>query len=196
MVLIISDILGEIDILEGVHEGPTNQYVLHTSDNCEIKPSFSDQEVTANLFRNVCSSSGQDNRGCGFSDHDPNSYGHKFNVLAGGVFAHLWDCDGIKIWRFPRDAIPSDIQEKQPNPAAWGTPAALFPSTNCDMASHFYNHSLVLDTTICGDFAGVTYSNSGCPGTCAEAVANATNYQSESSYQNHLQKLLTVSFFC
>jgi len=127
----------------------------------------------------VCTSSSKDNRGCGFSDPDPKSYGHNFNILAGGVFAHLWDSTGIKVWRFTRDAIPSDIQLKQPNPSSWGTPVALFPSTLCDMASHFFEHSLVLDTTLCGDFAGPTYENSGCPGTCSQAIANSTNYKCE-----------------
>lgn len=162
-----------------MHEGPTNKYVLHTSGNCEIKDTFSNQEATAILFRSICSSSYQDNRGCGFSDHDPNSYGRKFNFLTGGVFAHLWDSSGIKIWRFPRYAIPDDIQTRNPNPSSWGTPTALFPLTNCDMSSQFYDHTLVLDTTICGDFASATYTNAGCPGTCAEAVANATNYKCE-----------------
>jgi hypothetical protein len=169
---------GEIDILEGVHEGPNNQYVLHTSPDCRIKKSFSNNEVTSNLMHNICTSSGNDNRGCGFSDPDDKSYGRKFNSGNGGVFAHLWDSSGIKIWRFTRDAVPSDIQLRQPNPASWGTPVALFQNSDgCDMATHFFDHQLVLDTTICGDYAGPTYEGAGCPGTCQQAVANATNFK-------------------
>ena len=157
--------------------------MVHTSPDCQIPSSFNSTEVSSNLINNVCTSSGQDNRGCGFSDPDPSSYGSKFNLGDGGVFAHLWDSTGIKVWRFSRDAIPSDIQAKQPNPYSWGVPVALFQnSSNCDTSLHFFNHSLVLDTTICGDFAGPTYQSAGCPGTCQQAVANATNFLCEPQF--------------
>jgi hypothetical protein len=50
------------------------------------------------------------------------------------------------------------------------------------MASHFFVHSLVIDTTLCGDWAGNSnvYASSGCPGTCAQAVSKASNFQSTS----------------
>jgi hypothetical protein len=166
--------------VEGVHDGPTNLYVLHSSPDCQIKESFSQNEVTSNLLHNVCSSSARDNQGCGFSDPDERSYGLQFNSAGGGVFAHLWDNSGVKIWRFTRNDIPSDIESRQPNPATWGTPAALFPSSDrCDFAAHFFSHSLVLDTTICGDFGEPTYAKHNCPGTCGEAVANPANYKSK-----------------
>jgi len=169
---------GEVDIVEGVHEGPTNIYVLHTSPSCQIKQSFSSNEVTSNLINHVCTSSGKDNRGCGFSDPDDKSYGSKFNEAGGGVFAHLWDSSGIRIYRFPRNAIPSDIESGKPNPGSWGIPVALFENSDgCDFSSHFFQHSIVLDTTICGDFAGPTYKGAGCPGTCQEAVANPSNFK-------------------
>ncbi|KAF9477609.1 glycoside hydrolase family 16 protein [Pholiota conissans] len=168
---------GEIDVLEGVHEQEANQYTLHTSAGCEIGATFERNSALSTILNDQCASSGADNRGCGFRDPDFQTYGHAFNLLAGGVFAHLWDNSGIKIWRFLRPSIPADITAKTPDPSTWGTPAAFFPATNCDMASHFFDHSLVLDTTICGDFGGPTYAGSGCPGTCAQAVANATNFK-------------------
>ncbi|KAF8966352.1 glycoside hydrolase family 16 protein [Flammula alnicola] len=168
---------GEIDVLEGVHNQATNQYTLHTSAGCEIGANFNQKSVLANIINDQCQSSGTDNRGCAFLDTNTQTYGHDFNLLGGGVFAHQWDNSGIKIWRFLRGSIPPDITAKTPDPSTWGTPAAFFPSTNCDMASHFFDHSLVIDTTLCGDFAGATYANSGCPGTCAQAVANNTNFQ-------------------
>ncbi|KAJ3515182.1 hypothetical protein NLJ89_g1928 [Agrocybe chaxingu] len=167
---------GEIDVLEGVHEQETNSYTLHTSVGCEM--SNIDKEASiSNQVHPICASSGLDNRGCGFSDTDTRTYGKEFNLLAGGVFAHVWDDTGIKIWRFLRPEIPADITSKKPNPATWGTPAAFFPSTNCDIGAHFFEHSLVLDTTICGDLGNPTYATSGCPGTCAEAVANNANFK-------------------
>lgn len=163
-------------MLEGVHDQPTNQYTLHTSEGCELGNSFNAKSVLSTIISDNCASSGSDNRGCAFSDPSTASYGHGFNILAGGVFAHLWDSSGIYIWRFSRAAIPADITAQNPDPSTWGTPAASFPATNCDIASHFSEHSLVLDTTICGDFGGPTYAASGCAGTCAQAVANSTNF--------------------
>ncbi|KAF4610935.1 hypothetical protein D9613_007004 [Agrocybe pediades] len=168
---------GEIDILEGVHEQPTNQYTLHTSAGCQLSVNKNEPNVRSNVINTQCASSGNDNRGCAFSDPDPESYGHEFNMISGGVFAHLWDSNGIKIWRFSRPNIPADIAAKNPDPSKWGTPVANFPSTNCDMASHFFEHNLVIDTTLCGDFGGPTYSSSGCPGTCEQAVANPDNFK-------------------
>jgi len=173
-------ILGEIDILEGVHEQATNQYTLHTSEGCELKLSQSQPNVLSNVINSRCASSGTDNRGCAFSDPSTESYGHEFNVISGGVYAHLWDNTGIKVWRFSRPNIPEDIASKNPDPSKWGTPAANFPATNCDMASHFYDHNLIIDTTLCGDFGGPTYSASGCSGTCAKAVADPKNFKCKS----------------
>ena len=185
---------GEIDVLEGVHNQPTNQYTLHTSEGCEIGADFNEKSALSNIINDQCASSGTDNRGCAFLDTDTQTYGRGFNVIAGGVFAHLWDNTGIRVWRFPRPSIPADITAKTPDPSTWGTPAAFFPSNNCDIASHFFEHNLVLDTTICGDFAGPTYANSGCPGTCDQAVANNTNFKCEYMPRHFLPKGLLIHF--
>ncbi|KDR80687.1 hypothetical protein GALMADRAFT_241074 [Galerina marginata CBS 339.88] len=169
---------GEIDVLEGVNNQATNQYTLHTSEGCEISQAFAEKSVAvSNLLNPQCASSGSDNRGCAFLDTDTATFGHEFNIVAGGVFAHLWDNSGIKIWRFSRPNIPADIDAKNPDPSTWGPPAANFPNTSCDIASHFFDHALVLDTTLCGDFAGSAYGSSGCPGTCEQAVADPANFK-------------------
>lgn len=172
---------GEIDVIEGVHNQLTNQYTLHASADCSL-PQAPDQSILSNLIGTTCTSSDGANSGCAFLDTNPQSYGHNFNIAAGGVFAHLWDDSGITMWRFFRNAIPADITAKNPDPSTWGTPAAIFPSNSCDMKSHFFEHSLVLDISICGDFGNPTYPTSGCPGTCAQAVANSTNFECEPSF--------------
>jgi len=83
------------------------------------------------------------------------------------------------MWFFPRGEIPDDIKSKKPNPDAWPTPVAFFSSKACDMNKHFYEHELVLDTTLCGDFGNPTYQSFGCPGTCQEAIANTALYKCE-----------------
>jgi len=175
---------GEIDIVEGVNNQISNQMTLHTSEGCTLDrqaspdPNFQlSIATTGEILTSQCAFLNGNNDGCAFSDTDPRSHGKGFNLIAGGVFAHLWERDSIKVWRFPRGEIPPDIDTKNPNPASWPTPAAVFTSASCDIEKHFRDHQLVLDTTICGDFAGGQYPKSGCPGTCAEAVANPKNFK-------------------
>jgi len=167
---------GEIDILEGVHNQPTNQYTLHTGSACALPTNGTGIDATGNLIYNGCQSLPTDNRGCGFLDSDTRSYGSGFNSAGGGVLAHEWNSQGVKIWFFPREEVPADITKKQPNPSSWGVPIAAWSSKFCDISSALYQHSLIIDTTICGDWAGPAYEGSGCPGTCAEAVADPSNF--------------------
>lgn len=58
------------------------------------------------------------------------------------------------MWHFARGSIPSDLEAGTPDPSTWPTPSANFPSSGGDIASHFKDHSLTLDITLCGDWAG------------------------------------------
>jgi len=80
------------------------------------------------------------------------------------------------MWHFARNEIPLDIIAGRPDPSLWPIPQAVWSSDTCDIESDFYEHTLTLDTTLCGDWADGTYANSGCAGTCAEAVANPENF--------------------
>jgi hypothetical protein len=170
---------GEIDVLEGVHNSDINRYTLHTGDGCSISQNTDKSRFTASLGNLQCASSNADNSGCGMADSDTRTYGHGFNNIAGGVYAHTLESDGISIWFFPRGEIPNDIDEKNPDPSTWGTPSAFFSSDNCDIASHFYEQSITFDTTLCGDLGNPTFANSGCSGTCQDAVADPENFKCE-----------------
>lgn len=180
--------------MEGVHNAAVNQYTMHTGTfdpsgktDCSIDKS---QKMSGNIVGDQCVVGGTfGNSGCGVTDTDPRSYGKGFNDAGGGVFATLWDKDGIKIWHFARNEIPKDIASQNPNPDSWGTPATFVANTSCDTAAHFHDHVLTINISICGDWAGATYANacgapqaSGAPSatgaTCAEAVANPDNYKS------------------
>jgi hypothetical protein len=169
---------GEIDVIEGVNNQIVNQYTLHTSEGCTLNNTIGKTFVstTAQVVNTRCAVSGADNTGCAFLDTDTRSYGQGFNNIGGGIFAHLWDSTGIRAWHFPRSEIPADIDAKKPNPDNWGPPAAFFSGGTCDMQHHFFDHTLIFDTTLCGDWAGSVYQFSGCPGTCAQAVANPANF--------------------
>jgi len=116
------------------------------------------------------------NAGCGIQATQANSYGAPFNSNQGGVFATEWvnSATGwIKVWFFPRNAIPSDITSGNPNPSGWGLPMANFLfGSNCPN-THFANQQIIFDLTFCGDWAGNVFSTSaGCSGSCNTFVQN------------------------
>ncbi|KAG7093740.1 hypothetical protein E1B28_007391 [Marasmius oreades] len=168
---------GEIDVLEGVHNSVNNQLTLHTSSGCSLDTEVQPQVSGSISGHTNCASSGADNTGCAFIDSDCRSYGRDFNLNGGGVYAHLWDSEGIKAWFFSRGEIPKDILEGEPKPELWRKPVAFWKNgESCDIGKHFYEHELVIDTTLCGDWAGATYEVAGCPGRCTDAVTNPRNF--------------------
>ncbi|KAF8216627.1 glycoside hydrolase family 16 protein [Mycena galopus ATCC 62051] len=157
-----------------IGDSTTNQMTLHTSSGCSLDTSDKSQFTGTPSDHPSCASSGSDNDGCGITDFGSDVYGHSFNEIAGGVYAHIVASNGISIWRFPRTAIPADITAKAPNPANWGKPAAFWSSSTCDISSHFQDHVITFDTTLCGDWAGNVFP--GGPDACATAVLDPSNY--------------------
>lgn len=158
-----------------LHTGDTK-----TGESCYL-PQSASSSADGTLIRTSCATIGMNNEGCAFLDKSEESYGEGFNNVGGGVYAHLWNEKGITVWRFSRNNIPQDITNKTPNPSSWPRPVAYFPSTNCNMATFFSRHNLVLDTTLCGDWAGGAYPQSKCPLSCAEYVLDPNNFIGEPS---------------
>jgi len=151
-----------------------------TSHPCTLNVTSSQETFSGHVLNTNCYSTATSNAGCSILDSDTRSFGYGFNAAQGGVFALLWDTSaGMSIWHFARDGIPGDITNKTPTPANWGTPAGFWSAATCDIADNFHDHWLIIDTTICGGWAGAAYGNSGCPGTCSDMVANATNFVGE-----------------
>jgi hypothetical protein len=61
------------------------------------------------------------------------------------------------------------------NPDNWETPATYFPNTKPDIDRHFTAQSIVINLTFRGDWAGNTYAQSGCSGTCGDYVNHNPN---------------------
>jgi len=77
---------------------------------------------------------------------------------------------------FPRSVIPQDITSFTPDPTQWGTPSAHLSPDECDVIKYFQNHVIIFNITFCGDWAGMTYLTSGCPGTCNDRVMDPRNF--------------------
>jgi len=172
---------GEIDILENVNLAKANQYTLHTGSNstCTIDSAPAAQyKSSSSAMGKICASKEGANAGCGFSDPDTASYGQGFNDAGGAVIAMDWQTSGIRIWRFGRNEIPSDLQGSatKPNPNNWGTPVAAWSSSSCNIANEVKKHNIIFDITLCGGWAGDQYATSGCPGTCSDRVMDPSNF--------------------
>ncbi|KAK4700671.1 hypothetical protein P7C70_g5577, partial [Phenoliferia sp. Uapishka_3] len=163
---------GEIDIVEQVHNSVQNQMTLHTSSGCTLTQPMA---ASGQVLVTDCNANVDGNVGCGVLDNSKNSFGSGFNAVAGGVFATHWASTGISIWHFARSDIPADITAGEPSMASWGTPTAFWSSDSCSM-NHFGAQTIVFDITICGDWAGATFAQSGLSGTCESAVMNPLNF--------------------
>ncbi|KAL2691829.1 hypothetical protein Neosp_002220 [[Neocosmospora] mangrovei] len=167
---------GEIDIIEGANLAYTNTMSGHTAEGCQLDPA--DSDLFSGERRNLDCFVGTDNIGCGFNppSSDTSSYGDGFNAANGGVYAMEWDSDYIKIWHFPRGAIPADIEAKTPDPKKWGLPQALFGGSKCNVDDFYEDMNIVLNINFCGDYGeGTWQSFETCKAlapTCREYVAN------------------------
>jgi hypothetical protein len=73
------------------------------------------------------------------------SYGASFNNNGGGVYALEWTSNWLRVYFFPRNAIPLDIKTGHPNPSLWGLPTANFDSQygDCDIDANFPPQTIV-----------------------------------------------------
>ena len=49
---------------------------------------------------------------------------------------------------------------------------ALFPNSQCDIEKKFGGNNIIINLTLCGDWAGTSYSDDGCHGSCTDLVDN------------------------
>ena len=166
---------GEIDIIEGVHTDETNSMTLHTGPGCSIT-----QEGTlesTELVSDNCND-GDAYMGCGQHASDTLGFGEGFNANGGGVYAMQWTSEHIAVWFFPRGEIPEGVLDTEtPEVSNFGKPSAKFVGgKGCKIDEHFKNHVIVINLTVCGDWAGNVWGNydtcSAKANSCEEYVMN------------------------
>ncbi|KAJ5972993.1 Concanavalin A-like lectin/glucanase subgroup [Penicillium vulpinum] len=168
---------GEIDIVEATNAGTFGtQSTLHTSKGCTMGVKRKESGSVAN---DNCYYEANEYSGCGVIGTE-STYGPEFNKNGGGVYAMELRDAGIRVWQWVRSKIPADVTSGSPDPSTWGQAFADFPSTDCDIGSHFKNQSIIINISLCGDWAGAKKyytTQSSCPGTCKDFVRdNATSF--------------------
>lgn len=135
-----------------------NQMTLHTTGGCSMDVRRKD---TGKALQKNCNHEKSDNAGCGVKS-EADGFGTAFNKNGGGVMAVEWRDEGIRMWQFARNSIPSDIKGNKPTPSTWGTALADFPNTDCNIGSHFKNQSIIANIDLCGSLVYSVWDNSGC----------------------------------
>ncbi|KAE9409533.1 hypothetical protein BT96DRAFT_953416 [Gymnopus androsaceus JB14] len=94
-----------------------------------------------------------------------NSFGSAFADKGGGVYALLWNTDGIAMWYFARGS---------------GEVSAWYPASSCDPTTSFGPQTITIYIDICGAFAdaqGIVFNRT-CSQyfPCSSLVADPSNY--------------------
>ncbi|KAM5533510.1 hypothetical protein V8D89_012847 [Ganoderma adspersum] len=144
---------GEIDIMEQVNLAPANQMTLHTSAGCT---QASGVQQLGKTVGTDCSAGVDAATGCSVAEAQPNSFGEGFAANGGGVWATQFDATGVFIWFWSRKDVPASVSSatNSIDPSTFGTPSAAWPASSCDVGQFFMPQQLVLDITLCGDWAG------------------------------------------
>jgi len=168
---------GEIDILEGVNDQGPNTATLHTTAGCRMPSQpFRYQTGQSRSGQLDCDALVNGNAGCSVAFPGSDSYGPSFNEDGGGWFALERTNTSINVWFWSRSCLSVPLEIKQGSrtvsPLNWGLPTANFPNTYCNFSSHFSEQNIIINLTLCGDWAGSVYNASGCPSTCVDFVNN------------------------
>lgn len=161
---------GEIDIMENANDQYTSNVAsIHTNTSCTIPSTLSSESGTV-AYTN-CSAFAPTNPGCRVEMNGTSTptWGSALNKAGGGLIAMErafgTTGNGVRMWYFPNNApnsIPSDLASGSStvSPDNWGTPNAHFPVAYC--YNDFGPHKIIFDITLCGTWAGETYSQTSC----------------------------------
>lgn len=181
---------GEVDIVEGVNDVEPNQSTLHTTPGCTMPVSGTGQTGSVQSRLSLlawwlrhprttastnCDTSVNGNAGCGVHAPTSNSYGPAFNAAGGGFYALERTPAFVKVWFWSRNdpTVPAGVKTGSATVITdnWGTPYAIFPSSStCNLASHLGSNNIIINLTLCGDWAGAVFASDGCGSDCVSFV--------------------------
>ncbi|PPQ94921.1 LOW QUALITY PROTEIN: hypothetical protein CVT25_004407 [Psilocybe cyanescens] len=126
-----------------------------------------------------CNTLVNSNAGCGVTNPGSSDYGPEFNVKGGGWYVVERAPDHISIWFWSRHdpSIPHELKygSFEVDSRKWGVPVAYFPNDTCNpMSKYFEENNIIINLTLCGDWAGTAYGQSGCPSTCIGTKLDST----------------------
>lgn len=183
---------GEIDIMENANDQYAgNLASIHTNTSCTIPSTISSESGTV-AYTN-CSAFAPSNPGCRVEMNGTSTptWGSALNKAGGGIIAMERSFgttgSGVRVWYFPNsspNSLPSDLKNGSTtvSPDNWGTPSAHFPVAYC--YNDFGPHKIIFDITLCGDWAGNTYAQSGC-GAQYPACSYQVGYNGSSFNQSY-----------
>lgn len=75
------------------------------------------------------------------------------------------DSDGVSMYFWPRNdkSVPKEVRSNTGSispSSSWGKPEGVWPTSQCDFASHFTDHNIIINLTFCVSF-NFTISNPG-----------------------------------
>jgi hypothetical protein len=161
-----------VDILEGVNDAGPNSVTLHTSAGCTMpanramlgyafrqskkRPNANDNLSISTTKQTDCNSAVNGNAGCGVAAKSALSYGPAFNKAGGGWYVLERTPTELRVWFWSRGdgSVPADVKNGAQNvdTSKFGTPSADFPSTSCDLKSHFGAHNIIINLTLCKSY--------------------------------------------
>ncbi|KIM25375.1 glycoside hydrolase family 16 protein [Serendipita vermifera MAFF 305830] len=186
---------GEIDIFEGVNLQTVNQMALHTVSGCTQAEGIT-QTGTTNV--RSCDGNSSSGAGCTVVDPSTNSYGAPFAAAGGGMWVTEFATTGVNIWFFSRANIPSSLSgsPSSVDVSTLGTPTGSWPASSCNPAQFFKEQELVIDITLCGDWAGVkSILEATCPALTGTNTCYTTYVLDPANYATAYFELASVKIF-
>jgi hypothetical protein len=137
--------------------------------------------------------------GCTVIDANADSYGAPLAAAGGGAWILEFATTGINIWFFSRAHVPPSLSSNSIDTSTFGTPSGSWPASSCDPSQFFDKQEIVIDITLCGDWAGApSVLEATCPklqgtNTCYTTyVLNPANYD-EAYFEIASVKLFATS---
>jgi len=168
---------------------------LHTQAGCTQATG-----VTQTGMTNVqnCDNNSSSGAGCTVIDPSTNSYGAPFAAAGGGMWVTEFATTGINIWFFTRASIPSSLtgSSTSVDVSTLGTPTASYPASSCNPSQFFQEQEIVIDITLCGDWAGVaSILEATCPQLNGTNTCYTTYVLDPANYNNAYFELASVKIF-